>query len=185
MLLGGFRDRVPPYASGSLRRGLTNAQAQRAAQILVQKGFKEMKTQMALPGDPTPAEECRRIRVVREAIDIGSRIEDVGLFWLEDVTTADDYQGLAPGDRRAENPHRRRGVSVRHRAVPANDIGHACSRSTGRAGGNRAAGYRQHRPAALKPHEAAGSLPSHRLLFHYDNTVPRVSRPPEQQNSML
>ena len=114
-LLGGFRDRVPTYASGSLRRGLTDNQAQRAAQILVQKGFKEMKTQMALPGNPTPAEECRRIRVVREAIgpdiklmcdinqrwrpeqaiDIGSRIEDVGLFWLEDVTTADDFQGLA------------------------------------------------------------------------------------------
>jgi L-alanine-DL-glutamate epimerase-like enolase superfamily enzyme len=114
-LLGGHRDRVPTYASGSLRRGLTDSQAQRAAQILVQKGFKEMKTQMALPGNPTPAEEVRRVRVVREAIgpdiklmcdinqrwrpeqaiDIGSRVEDVGLFWLEDVTAADDYQGLA------------------------------------------------------------------------------------------
>jgi len=30
-----------------------------------------------------------------QAIDIGSRVEDVGLFWLEDVTTADDYAGLA------------------------------------------------------------------------------------------
>lgn len=114
-LLGGHRDRVPTYASGSLRRGLTDDQAQRAAQILVQKGFREMKTQMALPGHPTPADEVRRVRVVREAIgpdiklmcdinqrwrpeqaiDIGSRVEDVGLFWLEDVTTADDYQGLA------------------------------------------------------------------------------------------
>ena len=114
-LLGGHRDRVPTYASGSLRRGLTDDQAQKAADILVRKGFREMKTQMALPGNPTPAEECRRVRVVREAIgpdiklmcdinqrwrpeqaiDIGSRIEDVGLFWLEDVTTADDYQGLA------------------------------------------------------------------------------------------
>ena len=114
-LLGGHRDRVATYASGSLRRGLTDNQAQRAAQILVQKGFKEMKTQMALPGNPTPAEEVRRVRVVREAIgpdiklmcdinqrwrpeqaiDIGSRIEDVGLFWLEDVTAADDYAGLA------------------------------------------------------------------------------------------
>ena len=57
----------------------------------------------------------RRVRVVRDAIgpditlmcdinqrwrpeqaiDIGSRGEDVGLFWLEDVTRADDYQGLA------------------------------------------------------------------------------------------
>ncbi len=114
-LLGGHRDKVPTYASGSLRRGLTDSQAQRAAQILVQKGFKEMKTQMALPGNPTIADEIRRVRVVREAIgpdirlmcdinqrwrpeqaiDIGSRVEDVGLFWLEDVTRADDYQGLA------------------------------------------------------------------------------------------
>jgi len=114
-LLGGHRDRVPTYASGALRRGLTDEQAARAAQILVQKGFTQMKTQMALPGNPTPADEIRRVRTVREAvgpdvtlmcdinqrwrpeqaIDIGSRVEDVGLFWLEDVTTADDYQGLA------------------------------------------------------------------------------------------
>src|ERR1700709_2453960 len=114
-LLGGHRDRVPPYASGSLRRGLTDNQAQRAAQILVQKGFVEMKTQMALPGNPTPADEIRRIRGVREAIGpniklmcdinqrwrpeqaiaIGSRIEDRGGVWLEDVTAADDYQGPA------------------------------------------------------------------------------------------
>src|SRR5262245_14188756 len=32
-LLGGHRDRVPTYASGSLRRGLTDDQAQRAARI--------------------------------------------------------------------------------------------------------------------------------------------------------
>jgi L-alanine-DL-glutamate epimerase-like enolase superfamily enzyme len=114
-LLGGHRERVPTYASGSLRRGLTDKQAEQAARILVQKGFREMKTQMGLPGTPTPAEEVRRVRVVRDAIgpdiklmcdinqrwrpeqaiDIGSRAEDVGLFWLEDVTTADDFQGLA------------------------------------------------------------------------------------------
>jgi L-alanine-DL-glutamate epimerase-like enolase superfamily enzyme len=114
-LLGGHRDRVATYASGSLRRGLTDDQAQRAARTLVQKGFREMKTQMGLPGNPTPAEEVRRVRVVREAIgpdiklmcdinqrwrpeqaiDIGNRVEEVGLFWLEDVTTADDFAGLA------------------------------------------------------------------------------------------
>ena len=38
-LLGGHRDRVPTYASGSLRRGLTDDQAQQAAQTLVSKGF--------------------------------------------------------------------------------------------------------------------------------------------------
>ncbi len=116
-LLGGHRDRVPTYASGSLRRGLTDKQAQQAAETLLKKGFREMKTQMALPGDPTPAEEVRRVAVIREvigpdiklmcdinqrwrpeqAIDIGRRVEDagVGLFWLEDVTAADDFQGLA------------------------------------------------------------------------------------------
>ena len=32
-----------------------------------------------------------------QAIDIGKRVEDagVGLFWLEDVTTHDDYAGIA------------------------------------------------------------------------------------------
>jgi L-alanine-DL-glutamate epimerase-like enolase superfamily enzyme len=114
-LLGGHRDRIATYASGSLRRGLTHDQAQRAARTLVDKGFVEMKTQMALPGDPPAAEEIRRVRLVREAIgpdiklmcdinqrwrpeqaiDIGSRVEDIGLFWLEDVTAADDYPGLA------------------------------------------------------------------------------------------
>ncbi|MBV9758785.1 MAG: mandelate racemase/muconate lactonizing enzyme family protein [Alphaproteobacteria bacterium] len=114
-LLGGHRNRVPAYASGSLRRGLTDDQAATAARRLLDKGFREMKTQMALPGDPSPADELRRVRVVRDAIgpdiklmcdinqrwrpeqaiDIGKRAEDVGLFWLEDVTACDDYQGLA------------------------------------------------------------------------------------------
>ena len=114
-LLGGARDRVNTYASGSLRRGLSDAQAATAARRLVDKGFVEMKTQMALPGNPSPAEEVRRVRVVRDAIgpdiklmcdinqrwrveqaiDIGHRVADVGLFWLEDVTTCDDYAGLA------------------------------------------------------------------------------------------
>jgi L-alanine-DL-glutamate epimerase-like enolase superfamily enzyme len=114
-LLGGHRDRVPTYASGALRRDLTHDRAAEAAHTLVKKGFKEMKTQMALPGNQPPSEEIRRVQVVREAIgpdiklmcdinqrwrpeqaiDIGSRVEDVNLFWLEDVTTADDYQGLA------------------------------------------------------------------------------------------
>jgi L-alanine-DL-glutamate epimerase-like enolase superfamily enzyme len=115
MLLGGRRDRLPTYASGSLRRQLTDDEAQEAAHVLVKKGFKEMKTQMGLSGNPSPREEVRRVEVVREAIgpdiklmcdinqiwrpeqaiDVGSRAEHVGLFWLEDVTRHDDYQGLA------------------------------------------------------------------------------------------
>ncbi len=114
-LLGGARERVPTYASGALRRGLTHDKAAQAAARLKQAGFGEMKMQLALPGTTTVTDEITRARVVREAIgpdirlmcdinqrwrpeqaiDIGRRIEDVGLFWLEDVTAADDYPGLA------------------------------------------------------------------------------------------
>ena len=116
-LLGGARQRIATYASGALRRNLTLDQVVTAAAKLKEKGFREMKTQLALPGDTSPAKEVERMRRVREAIgpdiklmcdinqrwrpeqaiDIGKRVEDagVGLFWLEDVTTHDDYAGIA------------------------------------------------------------------------------------------
>ncbi len=116
-LLGGARDRVPTYASGALMRSLTLDRVVQAAATLKDRGWREMKTQLALPGETTPAKEVERMRRVREAIgpdiklmcdinqrwrpeqaiDIGRRVEDagVGLFWLEDVTSADDFAGLA------------------------------------------------------------------------------------------
>ena len=116
-LLGGARQRVATYASGALRRNLSLDEVIAAAARLKDKGFREMKTQLALAGDTSPAKEVERMRRVREAIgpdiklmcdinqrwrveqaiDIGRRVEDagVGLFWLEDVTTHDDYAGLA------------------------------------------------------------------------------------------
>src|SRR6516165_10196301 len=116
-LLGGMRERVSTYASGALMRGLSLDRVVKAAATLKDKGFREMKTQLALPGETTPAKEVERMRRVREAIgpdiklmcdinqrwrveqaiDIGRRVEDVrvGLFWLEDVTAHDDYVGLA------------------------------------------------------------------------------------------
>ena len=114
-MIGGSRERVPTYASGALMRNFPLEHLVKAGPKLVQKGFRQMKTQLALPGDTSPALEVERIRRMREcigpnidlmcdinqrwrvdqAIDIGKRIEDVHLFWLEDVTTADDFQGLA------------------------------------------------------------------------------------------
>src|SRR6516165_6720227 len=115
-LLGGARQRVATYASGALRRSLSLDEVVAAAGRLKDKGFREMKTQLALPGDTSPAKEVERMRRVREAIgpeiklmcdinqrwrveqaiDIGKRVEDagLGLLWLEDVTTADDFAGL-------------------------------------------------------------------------------------------
>jgi L-alanine-DL-glutamate epimerase-like enolase superfamily enzyme len=114
-LLGGFRDRVPCYASGALTRDLTLDEVVSAGPKLVAKGFRQMKTQMALPGKTNSRIEADRMRRVREAIgpdidlmcdinqrwsvqqaiSFGKRVEDVGLYWLEDVTAADDFDGLA------------------------------------------------------------------------------------------
>lgn len=115
ILLGGLRDRVSTYASGALSRTAPLDHVVKAGPLLVEKGFKQMKMQLALPGDTTPAREVERAKLIREAvgpdvdlmcdinqrwsvneaIDIGRRIEEVHLYWLEDVTVHDDYAGLA------------------------------------------------------------------------------------------
>src|SRR5258707_5865643 len=116
-LLGGGRDRIRTYASGALRRGLKLDEAVTAAGRLREKGYRQTKMQLGLPGVTTPSREVEQARLIREAvgpdmdlmcdinqrwrpeqaIDIGRRVEDagVGLFWLEDVTAHDDYAGLA------------------------------------------------------------------------------------------
>lgn len=113
-LLGASRDRVSAYASGALTRTTPTDKLERAAAALVAKGYSQIKTQMAVEG-LNAAQEIERIRLIRnavgrdinlmvdinqrwsvaEAISIGSRIEDLGLGWLEDPTRCDDYQGLA------------------------------------------------------------------------------------------
>jgi L-talarate/galactarate dehydratase len=115
VMLGGLRDRVSTYASGALVRTAPLEHVVKAAPVLVEKGFRQMKMQLALPGETTPGREVERARLVREAvgpdidvmcdinqrwsvnqaIDIGRRIEEFHLFWLEDVTLPDDYTGLA------------------------------------------------------------------------------------------
>ena len=123
-MIGGHRERVPTYASGALMRTFPLEHLVKAAPRLVEKGFRQMKTQLALPGETSPAIEIDRIRKVRDsvgpdidlmcdinqrwsvhqAIDIGKRLEDVRLFWLEDVTTHDDYAGLARVTRALSTP---------------------------------------------------------------------------------
>jgi len=114
-LVGGNRERVPTYASGALMRDFSLDHVARAGQRLVEKGFRQMKMQLALPGEPSPEREVERARVIREAIgetidlmcdinqrwdvrqaiSIGKRIEQYHLFWLEDVVAHDDYPGMA------------------------------------------------------------------------------------------
>ena len=126
-LLGGARERVPTYASGALMRGLTLDAAAASARRLAEKGFRQVKMQLALPGETSPQREVERARVLREslppevalmvdinqrwrveqAIDIGRRIEDLGLFWLEDVTDAEDFPGLDRKSTRLNSSHGR------------------------------------------------------------------------------
>lgn len=114
-LLGGTRQRVPTYASGPLHRALDNDQVAAAAERIVAKGFRYVKMHLALQGNPTPAQELERARIVREvvgpdirlvcdinerwrvsqAIDIGRRLAEIDFFWIEDPTRYDDYEGLA------------------------------------------------------------------------------------------
>ncbi len=114
-LLGGYRDRVPAYASGALMRTLSLDDVVTAAGRLVERGWTAMKTQLALPGGTHPEVEVDRIRRIREAVgpdvrlmcdinqrwtvpeafSIGERLEPYHLHWLEDVTACDDYPGLA------------------------------------------------------------------------------------------
>jgi L-alanine-DL-glutamate epimerase-like enolase superfamily enzyme len=104
-MLGGLRERVPTYASGALVRAYAPDHLVKAAQRLVEAGFKQM----------SPEKEVERARIMRaavgpeidlmcdinqrwsthQAMDIGKRVEDVHFFWLEDVTVHDDYSGLA------------------------------------------------------------------------------------------
>ena len=112
-LLGGHRERVPTYASGALMRPHPVDYLAKAGPRLRSMGFRQMKMQCG--AESTPAREVERVRVMREAVgddvdlmcdinqlwrveqavDIGRRIEPYHLFWLEDPTTCDDYDGLA------------------------------------------------------------------------------------------
>jgi len=114
-LAGGHRTSVDTYASGALMRTFPLAHVEKAAALLKSKGFRQMKTQLALPGDTNQVKEIERIRVIREAIgyetdlmcdinqrwdvrqaiSIGKQVDPYRLFCLEDVTTCDDYQGIA------------------------------------------------------------------------------------------
>ncbi len=114
-LLGGHRETVPAYASGALMRQFSLSGVETAAGRLVERGWNSMKTQLALPGQTSPEIEVDRIRVIREvigpqtqlmcdinqrwevhdALSIGARLQAHNLHWLEDITRADDYQGLA------------------------------------------------------------------------------------------
>jgi L-talarate/galactarate dehydratase len=112
-LLGGYRDRVPTYASGHLWRDYDLRMLAETGPKLVAQGYRAMK--FRLGAEKTAAAELERVRVMREAvgpdidlmidinqgwsvdqaISIGRHLSEYGIYWLEDPTQHEDYAGLA------------------------------------------------------------------------------------------
>src|SRR5260370_22938021 len=101
------------YASGALMRQHRVDYLAKAGPRLRDMGFRQMKMQCG--SEPTIAASVERVRVMREAIgadvdlmcdinqlwsvhhavEVGQRIADYHLYWLEDPTAHDDFAGLA------------------------------------------------------------------------------------------
>ncbi len=112
-LIGGHRDRVRRTPAAPCCASIRSTTWRRPDRGLSAMGFKQMKTQMG--AEPTVQASVDRIRVLRDGIGpdidlmcdinqlwdvqhatvVGKRVEEYGLFWLEDVVAHDDYQGLA------------------------------------------------------------------------------------------
>jgi L-alanine-DL-glutamate epimerase-like enolase superfamily enzyme len=112
-LLGGFRDRLPTYASDGLWYNLSPAELAAAAQRHVQGGFEAVK--LRLGKEATPELEARRVHAVREGVgpDVrvmvdateswslirarraGRVLQEAGIAWLEDPVHHLDVAGLA------------------------------------------------------------------------------------------
>lgn len=121
-LLGGFRDRLPTYASDGLWYSLSPGELAASAKRHVDGGFSAVK--LRLGREATPELEVRRVQAVREAVgpdvrimvDInetwsltrarhsGRVLQDSGIAWLEDPVHHLDVAGLAELRRQLEVP---------------------------------------------------------------------------------
>jgi L-alanine-DL-glutamate epimerase-like enolase superfamily enzyme len=120
-LLGGYREKVPAYASHKLFRPWTIEELQKDAADLIQKGFRAMKMNL---GDKPAKVEVERVKAVREAvgeevdilidvnwawtphqtIQIGRMLEPYNPYWLEDPLSSEDLGDLAQVARSLDMP---------------------------------------------------------------------------------
>jgi len=121
-LLGGYRDRVPTYASDGMWVSLSPDELAAAAKRHAAAGFSAVK--LRLGQEATPEAEVRRVRAVRDAVgpDVrimvdateswtltrarraGRALQAAGIAWLEDPVHHQDVAGLAALRRELEVP---------------------------------------------------------------------------------
>jgi L-alanine-DL-glutamate epimerase-like enolase superfamily enzyme len=112
-LLGGYRDRLPAYASDRLWYSLSPDELAASARQHADAGFHALKLRLGKETDP--ALEAQRVRVVREAVgpdmqimvdgteswklpqamQTGRLLQEAGISWLEDPIHHQDLTGLA------------------------------------------------------------------------------------------
>ena len=112
-LLGGYRDRMPTYASDGLWVSLSLDELAASARRHVEAGFPAVK--LRIGKEPTPELEARRVRTVREAVgpevrimvdaveswsliqarNSGRVLQEATIAWLEDPVHHQDVPGLA------------------------------------------------------------------------------------------
>lgn len=97
-LLGGHRDKVPAY--GALMRHFSLKEVEAGARKLVERGWKSMKTQLALPEIMLPEIEVNRIKAIREAIGPDIQLMcDINQRWnvyqaIDIGTRIEQYNGI-------------------------------------------------------------------------------------------
>ena len=121
-LLGGYRDRLPTYASDGLWVSLSPNELAASAKQHVANGFSAVK--LRIGKEAAPEMEARRVQAVRDAVGPDVRImvdaveswslararrtgrilQDAGIAWLEDPVHHSDVAGLADLRRRLEVP---------------------------------------------------------------------------------
>jgi L-alanine-DL-glutamate epimerase-like enolase superfamily enzyme len=110
-LLGGYRDRVPCYASWRLEPRPNMEGLAESASFLLEQGFTAMKWHTQTLSDQGVIDQMRLIREtvgpdvplmidvnqrwnVKQAISVGQAVEQYNPYWIEDPVPLDDPEGL-------------------------------------------------------------------------------------------
>ena len=110
-LMGGYRDRVPCYASWRIEPGLDDVALAESAVSLCKQGFKAMKFHTGAMARQATLNHMRVLREavgpdidimvdvnqrwnVKQAVEMSRALAPYAPYWIEDPVPLDDYEGL-------------------------------------------------------------------------------------------